>query len=112
MSSPLTVFMVMIPIIKTCLKSLSLIQVLLLCSNYSCEGLEEEDKFPVTYIVSSKDNLTVLTTVTTEDDWREYVKNNKIGNIYMDVRGDRCLTILAQYNFFSSFSRAKKALGH
>ena len=43
--------------------------------------------FPVTYIVSSKDNLTVLTTVTTEDDWREYIKNNKINNVYMDVRG-------------------------
>ena len=56
------------------------------------ENLSRKEKenplasFPVTYIVSSKDNLTVLTTVSTEDDWNEYVKNNKIKNIYMDLR--------------------------
>ena len=48
---------------------------------------KKENEFPVTYIVSSKDNLTVLTTVSTQADWRDYVKEHKIKNVYMDLRG-------------------------
>ena len=49
--------------------------------------LEVKTSFPVTYIVSGKDNLTVLTTVNNQEEWKEYVKNNKIKNVYMDLRG-------------------------
>jgi len=79
--------------------------VFLLCLNRLTSSLKDEKlvvkgdvketkgRFPVTYIVSSKDNLTVLTTVSTEDEWTEYVKTHNINSVFMDFREPRDQTL-------------------